>query len=111
MKLTFKTVKEFLEFLTGEDYEFAGGNIWVCYEVDTNAITVSLYTCGDYDDADYIDTIYGYFFENGGHLELCSDNNWAIDFRITDETLKVGSIYKLKVPEITLEEKPKFIEL
>ena len=73
--MKFKTVKEFLEFLIGDDYSFALGYIWVCYEVITNSINVELYNAGDYEQAERIDTIYGFFYEDGGRLELCSDNN------------------------------------
>jgi len=121
MQLEFKTVKEFLGFLTGDDFSFIGHYDvglydYVCFEIDRNGIGIYTYDSEEEWDvgSERIDTVYGTFFEDGGHLSLSCDNNWDISFKLTEEEFSVGSIYKIKIqpPDKTPREKPeKFIEL
>ncbi len=121
MKLEFKTVKEFLGFLTQDNFSFIEHYDvtpfdYVCFEIAKNGISVFTYNSEEEweDGSERIDTIYGTFFEDGGHLSFVCDNNWEISFKITDEILSVGTIYKIKVQppvKIPIQEPVKFIEL
>jgi hypothetical protein len=121
MKLEFKTVKEFLGFLHQDDFSFVdqydiGFYNYLCFGIEQNSIDVYSYNDeGEWEDgSELIDTIYGHFFEDGGHISLSCDNNWDISFIITDGHLSVGSIYKIKVehPSKTpIQEPERFIEL
>ena len=121
MKLEFKTVKEFLSFLIQDDLLFleqydVSGYDYVCFDVDPNFISVYVYNSKKAWNigSDLIDNIYGQFFEDGGSIDLSCDNYWALPFKISGETLSVGSIYKIKIQppvKISMEEPEKFIEL
>jgi len=121
MKLEFKTVKEFLGFLHQDDFSFLyqydiGLYNYVCFDIERDCINVYTYFDEEEweDGSEMIDTIYGQFFEDGGHISLSCDNNWNISFSITDEHLSVGSIYKIKIeaPSKTpIQEPERFIEL
>lgn len=118
MKLEFKTVKEFFNFLTQDDLSFVLTHDptadYLAFEVGLNAISVYTFSSekGWDVDREFIDSIYGTFFQGGGILQLSSDNVWELSFKITDESFSIGYIYKIKCPEKDLNNTPqKFIEL
>jgi hypothetical protein len=120
--MKFETVKEFLNWLWGGDNEAVINNDitadYICFEVLSNLIHVYSYNSNHSWEvgSNPIDTIYGFFIEEGGHLDLfCDDlDYWTVNFTIINETLNVGSIYKIKLdlkPEEEITQTTKFIEL